>query len=164
MNTLIAQVRRVINQINYGKRQKVRFGISPFGIWANYSPACPGGSRTKGQESYHTLFADSRLWVQKRYVDYIVPQIYWHRMHPKASFTVVLDWWCQLVRGTGVKLYIGHALYRFGTPGWGADELLAQLNLVRSRWEPSGSVLFSCRHLLRPQNSAVRRGTIGIWR
>ena len=164
VNTLILQVRRMIDRVNYGKSDKVRFGISPFGIWANYAPETPAGSRTKGQESFHTLFADSRLWVKRRYVDYIVPQIYWHRTHTKASFTVLLDWWCNVVRGTGVKLYIGHALYRFGTPGWGQDELIQQLRLVRTRREAAGSVLFSCRHLLNPATTPVKLGVSRVWK
>lgn len=164
VNTLIRQVRRAVDQVNYGQKRKVQFGISPFGIWANYGPEVPGGSRTKGQQSFFTLFADSRLWVQRKYVDYIVPQIYWHREHPKASFTVLLDWWCRVVRGTGVRLYIGHALYRFGTPGWGQDELVQQLRLVRSRHEAAGSVLFSCRHLLTPGNTAIKLGVSRIWK
>ena len=164
VNTLILQVRRTVDLVNYGKRDKVRFGISPFGIWANYAPETPAGSRTGGQESFHTLFADSRLWVKRRYVDYIVPQIYWHRTHAKASFTVLLDWWCNVVRGTGVKLYIGHALYRFGTSGWGQDELVQQLRLVRTRREASGSVLFSCRHLLDPATTPIKLGVSRVWK
>ena len=164
VNTLILQVRRTVDLVNYGKRDKVRFGISPFGIWANYAPETPAGSRTGGQESFHTLFADSRLWVKRRYVDYIVPQIYWHRTHAKASFTVLLDWWCNVVRGTGVKLYIGHALYRFGTSGWGQDELVQQLRLVRTRREASGSVLFSCRHLLDPETTPIKLGVSRVWK
>jgi len=163
VNSMILGVRRALDTINAGRERKIRFGVSPFGIWCNRSPACPAGSLTKGKESFTTLYADSRLWVQKRWIDYVAPQIYWHRAHKKASFTVLLDWWCQAVRGTGVKLYIGHALYQCGKPGWGPDELASQLALVRSRPESSGSVLFSCRHILTPPDDAVRRAVYGVW-
>ena len=164
VDQLIQRVRRALDKINARGGRRVAFGISPFGIWGNYSARCPQGSRTKGKESYFQLRADSRLWVRKRWVDYIVPQLYWHRTHPQASFTVLLDWWCRTVKGTGVKLYIGHALYRFGEKEWGTDELRSQLYLVRSRAEASGSVLFSCRHLLSPPTAAIRAGTAKIWR
>ena len=164
INQMVHFVKRAIDKANRGQARPVRFGISPFGIWGNYSPRCPAGSRTKGKESYFVQYADTRLWVRQGWVDYIVPQIYWHRQHPLASFTTLLNWWCQVVRGTRVRLYIGHALYRFGTPGWGADELTHQLRLVRTRREVAGSVLFSSRYLLSPPNNATRRGITGIWR
>lgn len=164
VNQMVLLVKRAIDKINYGQKKPVRFGISPFGIWGNYSPRCPAGSRTKGKESYFVQYADTRLWIKNGWVDYIVPQIYWHRQHKLASFSTLLNWWCQVVRGTRVRLYIGHALYRFGTPGWGADELVNQLRLVRTRREVSGSVLFSSRYLLAPPNTATRRGITGVWR
>ena len=164
VDQMIFLTRTALNRINHGQAHKVKFGISPFGIWRNRSKECPGGSLTDGKESYSVLFADSRKWVNKRWIDYIVPQIYWHRAHRQASFTSLLDWWCRIVRGTGVKLYIGHALYRFGTPEWGKDELRIQLHQVRLRMEASGSVLFSSRFLLNPPNTATRAGVSGVWR
>jgi len=163
VDRMISAVRQALDRINAGKERKVKFGVSPFGIWCNRSPACPAGSLTGGKESYSTLYADSRLWVKKRWVDYIAPQIYWNRAHKKAPFTVLLDWWCTVVRGTGVRLYIGHALYQCGKPGWGPDELASQLRLVRSRPEASGSVLFSSHYLVAPPDAAVRRAVSGVW-
>ena len=164
VDTLIYGVRTALNRINAKGGRPVQFGISPFGIWKNYSAACPAGSRTSGKESCTVLYADSRRWVKQRWIDYIVPQLYWHRTHPQASFSVLFNWWCDVVRHTGVKLYIGHALYRFGTPGWSADEVVQQLKMVRSRPEASGSVLFSCRHLIAPGNAAFRNGVRRIWK
>ena len=89
--------------------------------------------------------------------------LYWNRAHKKAPFTVLLDWWCTVVRGTGVKLYVGHALYQCGKPGWGPDELVSQLRLVRSRPEAAGSVLFSSHYLVSPPDPAVRRAVSGVW-
>jgi len=163
VNRMISAVRQALDRINAGREHKVKFGISPFGIWCNRSEACPAGSLTNGKESFTTLCADSRLWVKKRWIDYVAPQIYWHRAHKKAPFTVLLDWWCQVVRGTGVKLYIGHALYQCGKPGWGPDELSSQIRLVRSRPEASGSALFSSHYLISPPDAAVRRAVSGIW-
>jgi uncharacterized lipoprotein YddW (UPF0748 family) len=54
----------------------VRFGISPFGIWRNRSTD-PAGSDTRGLQAYDVLHADTRNWVRKGWVDYIVPQLYW---------------------------------------------------------------------------------------
>lgn len=165
VNTLIRAVHIELEKINRSRKGgKIQFGISPFGIWRNRTKNFPYGSQTSGKESWSVQFADSRAWVKNNWIDYIVPQIYWHRAHKQAPFTPLLDWWCSTVRGTRVKLYIGHALYRFGTPGWGGNELRDQLRLVRSRREAAGSVLFSSRHLISPANAATRQGVSGIWK
>src|SRR6201996_5946292 len=54
----------------------VKFGISPFGIWANKYQN-PEGSDTHGGSSYYELFADSRKWIKEGWIDYINPQLYW---------------------------------------------------------------------------------------
>lgn len=55
----------------------VRFGISPSGIWRN-AGTDPLGSRTTGLQSYDAIYADTRRWVRQGWIDYIVPQLYWH--------------------------------------------------------------------------------------
>lgn len=149
-DALIRAVRRAINEVNAAAKRKVRFGVSPFGIWANAGNR-PGGSPTAGKESYSTLYADSRKWVKNRMLDYVAPQIYWQFAHDTAAYAALTDWWCGVVRGTGVKLYIGHGAYRAGSPGWGPDELIHQVRFNRMRPEVAGSVFFSWRSLFGPQ-------------
>lgn len=144
--TLIYNVRRVIDRANSTRRNKVRFGISPFGIWGN-AKDIRGGSATGGKQTYSSLYADTRSWVRKNYLDYIVPQIYWNFAHESAAYAALVDWWSMTVRNTRTKLYIGHAPYRLGTPGWGKDELMNQIYYNRMHPEVSGSVFFSYRHL-----------------
>ena len=69
---MIKQVKTKIKSIN----PSVEFGVSPGGIWKNKSSDVLG-SDTKGNESYYSDFADTRMWVKNNLVDYIVPQIYW---------------------------------------------------------------------------------------
>ena len=144
--TLIASVRQVINQVNSAKKIRIKFGISPFGIWGN-AKDLRGGSATGGKQTYVNLYADTRGWVKKRYLDYIVPQIYWHFAHESAAYAALVDWWSKTVRNTGTRLYIGMAPYRLGEPGWGSEELAAQLRYNRLHPEVSGFILFSYRHV-----------------
>ena len=111
--------------------KKVVFGIAPFGVWANRSDN-PDGSDTRAYESYYDQFADTRLWVQKGYIDYICPQIYWKIGYSLADYAKVLDWWANVVKGTGVKFYVAHAVYRMAadSDGWSADEIMNQLALA----------------------------------
>ena len=122
----------------------MRFGVSPFGIWANRSSRREG-SLTGGKESYSVLFADTRTWVRTEYIDYIAPQIYWNFGHETAAYAAVADWWCSTVRGTGVKLYIGIGAYNAGK--WGGRELIHQVRFNRMRPEISGAAFFSFRSL-----------------
>ncbi|MCX5762893.1 MAG: family 10 glycosylhydrolase, partial [Gemmatimonadetes bacterium] len=49
----------------------VKFGISPFGIWRPGNP-----EQIKGFDAYEQLYADSKLWLEKGWVDYFTPQLY----------------------------------------------------------------------------------------
>jgi len=121
----------------------ISFGISPFGIWANDTTK-PEGSHTSGGESYSQHFADTRKWVQEGWLDYIAPQIYWHIGHKAADYATLLQWWDDVVDGTGVALYIGQAAYRVGeSEDWpDAGQLSAQLALNAQAKNVRGSIFF----------------------
>lgn len=100
-------------------KRHVELGISPFGIWRNYSSTTLG-SATSGLESYSALYADSRRWVKEGWVDYILPQLYWHQGFAAANYNVLVDWWAKQVAGTNVKFYTGEAAYKVGDPATSA--------------------------------------------
>ena len=106
VNTLIKDVSAAIKSTG---KSNIRFGISPFGIWANKS-SNPKGSDTKGLESYSSHYADSLYWIKNGLIDYIVPQIYWNIGYSIADYKKLAAWWENAVSGTNVDLYIGHAL------------------------------------------------------
>ena len=67
----------------------VKFGVSPFGIWR---PGIPKGTEA-GLDAYGLLYADSRKWMRKGWVDYMMPQLYWSIDSKGQSFPKLLDWW-----------------------------------------------------------------------
>ncbi|MGI4871621.1 MAG: family 10 glycosylhydrolase [Janthinobacterium lividum] len=148
VNTLIHDLH---DSIQHAKRW-VKFGISPFGVWMNKS-ADPLGSDTRaGQPSYSNLYADSRLWLQKGWIDYIVPQLYWSTKFRLVPYATLLEWWTR--NSFGRHLYIGHGTYRMAestrsdTAWRNPRELPRQVRLNRSY--PAGvqgSVFFSARSL-----------------
>ncbi len=157
VNELIFRIHNVLLQHNRSTGRQVRFGISPFGIWRNRK-STPEGSLTGGNESYAVQYADTRLWVKRRWIDYIAPQLYWPFNHDVAAYAALVDWWAETVRGTGVELYIGMAPYRLGTPGWGLNELYYQLRYNRAQPNVAGVILFSYRSLNTPANNTMKRG------
>ena len=72
VNDMISKVGAAIKKTN----PKVVFGVSPSGIWKNDLSDITG-SNTSGSESYYSVYADTRTWIQNEWIDYVVPQIYW---------------------------------------------------------------------------------------
>lgn len=130
----------------------VQFGISPFGIWANKG-VDPAGSDTRGMSSYAAIFSDSKKWVEKGWLDYVCPQIYWTDEHEAAPFDVLVDWWDELCTKNKTKLYIGIALYKVGTDeiGWDQGTVMEeQLWYASSKKSYAGHCFF--RYGLMVQN------------
>lgn len=84
VNTFVHQVYETIK----AEKPNVKFGISPFGIWR------PGYPKSiVGSDPYEELYADSKLWFQEGWVDYLMPQLYWKINQIPQSFPVLLSWW-----------------------------------------------------------------------
>lgn len=157
VTSLVRSVHSAIKSYNLRTGKKVSFGVSPFGIWRN-NKHTPLGSLSRGKESYTGQYADTRYWVKQQMIDYIVPQLYWHFNHDVAPYAALTDWWCKVVRGTRVKLYIGQAAYQLGSRNWSVNELYYQLRYNRSKPEIKGSIIFSYRNLASPDNRIMEKG------
>lgn len=154
VNLLVHQIHDTVKT----ERPDAAFGISPFGIWRNKSEDVPDGSDTSAFQCYEKLYADTRYWIQNGWVDYIMPQLYWHYGHKTAPYGLLLDWWDKEVQKYGkgkVKLYIGLALYKHsdGDKNWKKGELEKQLEDIEARTTVSGGVFFSARYFLKNKKS-----------
>lgn len=143
----IDQMVKAIYDIVHTNETDLVFGVSPMGIWANKSTSSLG-SDTRGSESYKQHYGDSRGWVKKGYVDYIIPQIYWNIGFAVADYEKLLNWWCDVVEGTDVDLYIGQAAYRTGnsdtSSAWyGINEIERQVNLNRTKPQVKGYCMYA---------------------
>ena len=147
VNTLLKRVKAVVNA-----RSGCEFGVSPFGIWRNKSADCPDGSETSGSQSYYNMLADSRTWIRKGYVDYIVPQIYWPIGLKVADYSKLVKWWANEVKGYDVDLYIGQGIYKQGQSSHGgqniAKEIKNQININKQYSTVKGSMYFSARDIV----------------
>lgn len=104
VNILIKELNTTIKQI----KPWVKFGISPFGVWRNKSVDPTGSNSDAGQTNYDDLFADIKLWVEKGWIDYNVPQLYWEIGHPRADYEPLIKWWSE--NNFGAQLYIGQSI------------------------------------------------------
>ena len=159
VNELIRDIQSVIRELNEELDRNVRWGISPTAIWKNQSSNPYGVPTTRGMESYHALYADTRRWVMEEWVDYINPQIYWYIGFEIADFEAVFDWWVELCRGSNVDLYIGHAAWRedldHQPPRWDG-EIVRQLEIVANCDVAAGSVFFRFESLVGAVGYAIR--------
>ena len=87
----------------------VKFGVSPFGIYRN-KKSDPDGSNTNGLQNYDQLYADVMLWVDKGWIDYCVPQIYWEIGNKAADYDELIHWWDRHCKNT--TLVIGEDVER----------------------------------------------------
>ena len=146
INSFISELYRKIKETN----EKVKFGVSPFGIWRNGEVV--GGSNTSGLSSYDDVYVDSRKWIQEGWIDYIIPQIYWQFDYKSAPFATLVDWWANQVENTNVKLYIGHAAYKINDSSYGeawlnGNEVINQVRYSRSNSNVNGSCFFRLKTL-----------------
>lgn len=145
----VNQLIKMLNDSIHKHNPRVKFGMSPSGIWANKYQN-PEGSDTRGGDSYYELFADSRKWVQEGWVDYINPQLYRPLNDRITSFNVMVDWWS--LHTYGRHLYIGQAPYRIienKLPGFRMpSQLPDQIKYLRKNPRVQGSVYFSSRSLI----------------
>lgn len=144
-------VREMSGRVKKARRQ-TQFGISPFAVWRNIATDPTGSDTRAGVQTYDDLYADTRGWVKKGWLDYIVPQVYWNIGFPAADYAKLIPWWNDVVRGTGVRLYIGEALYKAGDPAQPAAwqdpaELSRHLTYAKGFDEVRGHIYFSAKEV-----------------
>jgi uncharacterized lipoprotein YddW (UPF0748 family) len=124
----------------------VKFGISPFGIWQNKTSSSLG-SDTKGLESYSEIYCNTRKWLENRWVDYIMPQLYWNIGNIPADFSILVPWWAN--NSFDSHLYIGHGAYRINeSAAWqNPSEMPRQVRLVRNTANTQGSCFYNTNTL-----------------
>lgn len=121
----------------------VKYGISPFGIWKDGTPA-----GISGLSAFDVLYADAVNWLSQQWIDYLMPQLYW-AFGGAQDYGSLAPWWQSVMNGR--HLYVGHGLYRtdaatFTGTLFGTTEIPSQVRFNRTHGIP-GSVFFRARNL-----------------
>jgi len=131
------------------EKQHVKLGISPFGIG---KPAMrPEG--IVGFSQYDKLYADAELWLEKGWLDYFSPQLYWPIDQKPQAFGVLLDYWSNR---NPLKRHLWSGLYTSSITdsdkSWLPSEIVDQVLLIRNKGEANSELLghihFSMKALL----------------
>ena len=133
VNSLIERIAAIVAQT----RSDVRFGISPFGI---YRPGMPQGIR--GLDQYAAIYADPPLWMERGWVDYLAPQLYWPSTQTAQAYQPLVEWWGALAYD-GHTIIPGNFLSKLGSDSsWSLNELLTQVRLTRATPGTAGNIYF----------------------
>lgn len=141
---------RMLNETIKSTNPRVKFGVSPFGVWRNKTKDEDGSDTKAGISNYDDLYADILLWLKKGWIDYAAPQLYWEIGHKLCDYTVLIDWWNKHTYGR--QMFIGHGIYRaLGTSDRNAawkkpNELPNQLKLLRNSTNINGSIYFNSKN------------------
>ncbi len=146
INTIVQRIQHLILQ----KKPEVQLGISPFGVWRNYDDDPRGSYTHAGQTNYDNLYADVRLWMEKGWIDYCAPQLYWERGHKAADYSTLIKWWkqnaydCYII--SGLQIYL---MDQSSKSVWqSTEETLEQISLARY-YGYDGICLYSAKYFAK---------------
>ena len=156
VNKLIEEMYKGI----HAEKSWVRFGISPFGL--GRPDRRPRG--IAGFSQYDKLYADAELWLQKGWLDYFTPQLYWARSQAPQAYDVLLDYW--IGQNTqGRHLWPGLFTSRIGAPSkeYQPQEILDQIASTRARPQAGGHVHFSMIALMQNRKGITDQLSAGSY-
>lgn len=129
-------------------RPAARVGISPFGL--PRPDLRPEG--IAGFSQYDKLYANVEYWLGRGWLDYLAPQLYWPRAQKPQAFEPLLrGWQAHNPQGRHVwpGLFTSRATGENEANPWPADEIPAQVALMRQAPATGGHLHFSMVALLK---------------
>lgn len=165
VNTIVESISNITRSYNKDNKTNIKFGISPFGIWRNKTTD-PTGSYSNGMQSYDTQYADTKKWVENKWLDYIAPQLYWQFDNFNASgraiapFADLVDWWYELSEKNDTGLIIGQGLYRLNKSEAAAytneNEIIEQLRYLSTFENLLGMSFFTYNSLSKQDKGMTK--------
>jgi uncharacterized lipoprotein YddW (UPF0748 family) len=146
VDILIKMLRDTIKSV----KPYVKFGISPYAVWRNKRDDQRGSdTQSFSYTNYDHLYADIRLWLEKGWIDYVLPQLYFSIGYSRLDFRTVADWWAGNSYNHG--LYAGIGTYRLDKAAkdsaWhSTDEIVRQSEYIRKLPVYGGFCYFNARN------------------
>lgn len=140
LNNCDKTVKALYNAVKAGNSTAL-FGVAPQG---------------NVQNNYTYMYADVKKWCSSSgYIDYIAPQIYFGFNNAYQPYETVLSQWQEMVRGTGIRLIPGLAVYKIGSEDayggstgkyeWTTDTSIIkrQIESAKAKTSYGGVILYS---------------------
>lgn len=131
INRMVERVHTICSKHN------VLFGISPDGNIDN---------------NYNSVFADVITWMQSdKYIDFIIPQIYYGFYNETKPFLRVIKEWNDLIKNNDIDMYVALAFYKVGLVDTFAKE-------GKSEWENNDNIIM--KEILMSRNLEYYKGFV----
>ena len=169
VNQLIKKISLSLKKLD----KKVEFGISPFSIYRTNSKhyddkTDPMGwkygsnNSAKCYSCYNTLYADVYLWMKKKWIDYVMPEMLYTFQNivffedkeiVKKKFADGIVWWTKIAKKTNTKLYIGLCISKYKRDdGWFVEETGDQMNFLQQFDNIKGICFFTFHNFVIMDN------------
>ncbi|MCR5422008.1 MAG: family 10 glycosylhydrolase [Bacilli bacterium] len=177
VDKFIEDLSKELRAYNTNNGTAVQLGISPSGVYLNggYSNTAtynkdgslksPLYSDTEGFAHFgNYLYADTLKWINKEWIDYIMPQAYNSISHEASSHAALSRWWSWAVKNRKVNLYMGMGIYlptqsSASASYWQKNkyEIRDQILNAATHEEVGGYSLYSY-NFLRDTNTYIKTG------
>ena len=146
---------------------RVRFGVSPSGIWSRTSFGGQAGMNVGNGINPHLQrhFADSVAWIRNGWIHYFTPQVYWSfGVGAPAGFSTpfaqIIDWWAEICARYGVALIPGLEMNFANLNGnsmnsWNEGEIANSIMYMLQHEIVKGAIMFRLNNI---QNPPVNQG------
>jgi uncharacterized lipoprotein YddW (UPF0748 family) len=148
VDTLIKKLNDSIQSV----KPWVKFGISPSGIWMSQANDATGSNTSAGALQHKKdLYANSKLWLQQGWIDYLAPQVYWYIGQTGSDYNILAPWWSS--NNFGRHIYMGQAGYKVGDVAQNAAfatdkaQIAKQVRLDRSLAGINGQIVYNTTSL-----------------
>jgi len=147
-----AFIERLYREVHLVK-DDVRVGVSPFGI-GRPDRRPPG---VKGFSQYDAIYANVERWLEKGWMDYLAPQLYWKRDSAEQAFDVLLDYW-RSQNPRGIDIWPGLFTSRIDASdnSWMPADIVEQVEIGRAHGA-NGHVHFSIAALAQNRRGIAER-------
>ncbi len=135
---------RTLSEVIRATNNSTAVGMLAADMWANYTSNELGSVTADTVEALYDGFCDTKGYIEKKYVDFVLVTAYGTTDSQSLNFGNVTDWWYTLAESAGIKLYMQHLNERVGQKtGWGVDQLLQQLAIMEDHEKIGGSAFHS---------------------
>jgi uncharacterized lipoprotein YddW (UPF0748 family) len=142
----------------HATKPNVMFGVSPFGI-GRPDRRPPG---IKGSSQYDTIYANVELWLEKGWMDYLAPQIYWKVGEKSHEFDVLLDYW---ISQNTQRRHLWPGLFASAindsVKAWVPADILRQIDVIRARSPAGGHIQYSMIALMQDRQGITTKLAAG---
>ncbi|MBE6879631.1 MAG: N-acetylmuramoyl-L-alanine amidase [Ruminococcaceae bacterium] len=127
----------------------IAVGLDASDVWANAETDERGSETYSDFEALKDGFADTKTYIEKKYVDFISADASGSITDEIIPFETVTGWWDSLSVTTGVPVYFVHHNEKLGMEdGWlSEDQLLKQMAIVDAYDNCNGSIFYSLESL-----------------